>query len=118
MISSCPLNLQAQLRQPLDILNKALSELGQQPTSVLAPRPVLILTGFMASSTYLLEHAIWASASGEPTREVDVEVFQRWAVEGGMLAAIDDVRRAKQDAEVRAANDLRMVFGESLRAKL
>ena len=77
-----------------------------------------MLTGFMASSTFLLEHAIWASVSGEPTREGDIEVFQRWAVEGGMLAAIDDVRRARQDVEVRATNNLRMVFGESLRAKL
>jgi len=77
-----------------------------------------MLAGFLASSTFLLEHAIWASASGEPTCEGDIEVFRRWVVEGGMLAAIDDVRRAKQDAEVRVTNDLRMVFGESSRAKL
>ncbi|KAF5382435.1 hypothetical protein D9615_002858 [Tricholomella constricta] len=121
VISSCPLDLRARLREPLDVLNDALSELAgslKKPIAPLVPRPALILTGFVASSAFLLEHAIWAYVGRENDRETDVEVFQRWILEGGMVAAIEDVRRANLDGQTRATANSTIVFGGLSRAKL
>jgi hypothetical protein len=74
--------------------------------------------GFVASSSYLLEHAIWSYAEGEAERDTDVEVFRRWVLEGGMVAAIDDVRRVKLSTDHRVGSNSSLVFGGSLRARL
>lgn len=120
-MSSCPLSLREQISDALAVLDKALSELHdayQQPLSPLAPRPILLLTGFLASSTYLLEHARWSFDTQEPAREVDAEVFRRWVLEGGIIAAMEDVRRAGREVEVRAERNSQIVFGEPMKTKL
>jgi hypothetical protein len=77
-----------------------------------------MLMGFMASSSYLLEHVMWSYAEGEAERDTDVEVFRRWVLESGMVAAIEDVRRVKLSTNHRVGSDSSLVFGGSLRAKL
>jgi hypothetical protein len=77
-----------------------------------------MLMGFVASSTYLLEHAIWSYNHGEAERDTDVDVFQRWVLEGGIVATIEDIRRIKQNVDQRVQSNSRLVFGASSRAKL
>ncbi|KAG6831929.1 hypothetical protein H0H92_006530 [Tricholoma furcatifolium] len=121
VLSSCPADLAEQLLEPLEILNNSLSELAtalRKPIAPLAPRPALMLTGYMASSVFLLEHAIWAHVNKESSRDTDVEVVRRWILEGGMVVAIEDVRRARVDVGKRSKADLKMVFGVTEKAKL
>lgn len=121
IVSSCPKELRAQIPEPLDLLTKALRELAsalRDKSSPLTPRPALLLTGFVTSSSLLLEHAIWAHNVRDADRDTDVEVFRRWALEGGMVGAIDDVQRAKQDADQRVKANSTLVFGGPPRAKL
>lgn len=121
VVSSCPAKLRAEIQEPLDLLNKALQELTTAlgtHASPLTPRPALLLTGFVTSSCFLLEHAVWAHDIGDTERDTDVEVFRRWALEGGMVGAIEDIRRAKQTADQRVKANSTLVFGGPLRSKL
>ena len=121
VISGCPAALRAELREPLHILHEGLSELVtsyQLPIPSLIPRPALMLTGFVASSSYLLEHAVWSHTCEEVERDTDVEVFRRWVLEGGIVAAIEDVRRVKQNTDRRVESNSNLVFGGSLRGRL
>ncbi|KAG6890631.1 hypothetical protein C0995_006607 [Termitomyces sp. Mi166 len=121
VVSSCPSDLLQQLQEPLKILTNALDELTaslQKPIAPLVPRPAIILTGYVASTAFLLEHAMWAHISGESNRETDAEVVRRWIVEGGMVAAIEDVKRAKGDGNKRVRSNPVIVFGQAVRAKL
>lgn len=82
-----------------------------------------MLFSHVTSALYLLEHAIWAHATGEPTAETDIEVFRRWAQEGGLDQAIQEVQRAKADNASRPKADAQIVYGagaeeESLKARL
>lgn len=121
-MSSCPSSLRTQIREPLDVLNSAINELATSyciPIPVLVPRPALILTGYIASSVYLLDHAIWAHTNGEADNEIDANVFRRWVLEGGAVPAIDDLKRAKTGADERATSNASIVFGRPPRtAKL
>jgi hypothetical protein len=113
--------LRAQIQEPLDLLDEAYRELTAAlgaHASPLTPRPAIILTGFVTSSYFLLEHAVWAHNVRDADRDTDVEVFRRWVLEGGMVGAIDDIRRAKQNAEQRVNSNSTLVFGGSSRAKL
>lgn len=119
--SGCPAALRAEIREPLDALHEGLSELAisyKLPVPSLIPRPALILMGFLASSSYLLEHAIWSYTNGEAECDTDIEVFRRWVLEGGMVATIEDVRRAKQSTDQRVQSNSSLVFGGCSQAKL
>ncbi|KAG5634790.1 hypothetical protein H0H81_000788 [Sphagnurus paluster] len=121
ILSTVPSDLWSLLKSPLTILTSALTELAgalAAPIGPLVARPAIILVGFVASSTYLLEHAVWAHNTSEKTREMDIEVVQRWILEGGMVSAIEDVRYARGDANVRATKDMSLVFGVDVRGKL
>ncbi|KAG6830717.1 hypothetical protein H0H87_007304 [Tephrocybe sp. NHM501043] len=121
VLSKCPTDLRKQLQEALSILKDALSELGlslRNPIAPLVPRPALMLTGYIASITLLLEHAIWSRERRNSDHDTDVEVVHRWAAEGGMLAAIEDVRRARRDGDVREKTDTLIAFGATERAKL
>ncbi|GLB38330.1 putative acyl-CoA dehydrogenase, C-terminal domain [Lyophyllum shimeji] len=121
VVSSCPSDLHERLQKPLNVVNDAVSELAsslKKPIAPLVPRPALILAGYVTSSTYLLEHVIWSHTTGEDERETDVEVLRRWILEGGMVPATEDVRRATQDTDARVKADSTMIFGRSSRAKL
>ena len=120
-VSTCPADLKQCLSLSLGIIRQALEELVtsyQHPIPALVPRPALILLGHLACSIYLLEHALWSYSTGEPTKDTDIEVFVRWTVEGGTLAAISDVKKAKESGEKREATDSAIVFGALHKSKL
>lgn len=88
------------------------------PIPTLLPRPALLLMGFVASSIFLLEHAVWAFTTGETDNDIDVEVFRRWVLEGGLIAAIEDVKRAKGNNAARVLADSAITFGGFTKAKM
>lgn len=89
------------------------------PMPALLPRPAIMLVSYVASSLYLLEHAVWSYTNGELERAMDVEVFRRWVMEGGFAEAVADVKRsrASEESERLVANS-EIVYGSSARAKL
>ncbi|KAF8798958.1 hypothetical protein BYT27DRAFT_7122106 [Phlegmacium glaucopus] len=121
VIKSCPKKLEDQLAHALNILREAIEEFAssfQQPMAPLVPRPALILAGVIASSIYLLEHAVWSFTTNEASLEVDIEVFRRWVIEGDAVAAIASVRRAKKHAGERVEINSTIVFGAPTKSKL
>lgn len=99
-------------------LKSALSDLSASytpPVPPLLPRPALFLFGYVASSLYLLEHAIWSYANSEPEAQADVEVFRRWVVEGGFGGAVEEVRRTREMTQERVKADLDVVYGSKAR---
>jgi len=90
----------------------------KSPLSPLVPRPALILVGYIASGLYLLEHATWAHNTGQPDCVSDVEVFRRWTLEGGLVAAIEDVRRVKTASEERMNLSSMIVYAGPLKTRL
>ena len=120
-ISGCPQKLETQLQTPLQLLKSGLDELStayQAPIPVLLPRPALMLFGYIVSSLYLLEHAIWSHSNKEPGNETDIEVLRRWTVEAGLLKTIDEVKTARTAGSERVAMDLEMVYGKRAMARL
>ncbi|KAI0632061.1 acyl-CoA dehydrogenase/oxidase [Trametes polyzona] len=114
IIASCPSALAQTLGEPLAVLRKALSALldaYKTPLHPLVPRPALFLFCHIASSVYLLEHAIWASNMSEPGHEIDAETFKRWVLEGGLDVALENVRRAKASSQDRMQTDSAIVYG-------
>lgn len=121
MIKSCPENLEEQLAHALAILKEAIEEFAssfRQPIPSLLPRPALILAGVVTSSIYLLEHAVWSFTNNEASLEVDIEIFNRWVVEGDTVSAIASVRRAKKHSSQRIEINSTIVFGDPTRSKL
>lgn len=80
------------------------------------PRPALFLVGYIASSLYLLEHATQNREDTE--RAADLEVFERWVLEGGLVAAIEDVVRTKKQGDARALADSKIAFAAFAKSKL
>lgn len=121
MIESCPENLEEQLAHALAILKEAIEEFASsfpQPIPPLVPRPALILAGVVASSVYLLEHAVWSFTANETSLEVDIEVFRRWVIEGDAVASIASVRRAKKHYGERVKINSMIVFDAPMKSKL
>ena len=77
-----------------------------------------MLAGSIASSIYLLEHAVWSFTTNEASHEVDIEVFKRWVIEGDVMAAIASVRRAKKACDGRVKMNSTIVFGAPTKSKL
>ena len=121
MISSAPSDLQENLQKPLDLLKNALEELCTAytlPLPPLIPRPALMLVASIASSVYILEHAIWSKMAQGHSSEVDVEVFRRWVLEGGTAAAIEDVKEAKEGMKNRIDINFAITFGNNRKARM
>ena len=107
------------LDEPLANLRKALGVLPdvyKAPMPPLVPRPALFLFCHIASSIYLLEHAIWAFKTSEPGYETDLEVFRRWVMEGGLDVALENVRRVKDVSDERVRADATIVYGTKPKA--
>ncbi|KAL6304350.1 acyl-CoA dehydrogenase/oxidase [Sparassis latifolia] len=119
ILSSCPASLRGKLREPLEALHAACDDLSQTykaPIAPLVPRPALFLFSHIASSLYLLEHAIWAHQKSEVSSSSDIEVFRRWVVEGGLSLAVENVRRAKTSPTDRSQMDSEIVYSPSTHA--
>ena len=74
-----------------------------------------MLVASIASSVYLLEHAIWSKTT---QGQVDVEVFRRWVLEGGTAAAIEDVKEAKEGRKNRIDVNFAITFGNNRKARM
>lgn len=80
-----------------------------------------MLMGYVASALFLLEQAVWSQGTGSIDSLLDSEVFRRWIMEAGLVAAIEDVIRAQAASKEREATDVALVFGrigEVARVKL
>ena len=79
-----------------------------------------MLVGAVASSIYLLEHAIWSYKNSEPTKELDSEVFRRWVLEGEVEGALQAVRRIRtgDSRRNRAQVNSQLAFGGIVGPKL
>jgi hypothetical protein len=95
------------LQSSIQVLIEALTP----PTHPLSPRPIFFLLGYLSSSLYLLEHAIWSESNGLSGNEDDAEVVAKW-VEDGLLKSVEDVLRLKeiQEDKTRKLN-ARLVYG-------
>lgn len=114
-MKSCPIPLAEQLGDPLAFLRVALEETANAyrgPIHPLLPRPALLLFCHVASSLYLLEHAVWAVNTKEPAAQTDVEVFRRWVLEEGLNGALEAVRRTKNAQKDRIKRDAAIVYGQ------
>lgn len=108
------------LSAPIQTLRNALTVLTSAytpPIAPLLPRAGLFLFNSIASSLYLLEHALWAVSTGEVSAPTDVEVFTRWVDEGGLKESVSDVTRVMAETKAgRGSNreelDRKIVFGE------
>ncbi|KAJ8503332.1 hypothetical protein ONZ45_g10962 [Pleurotus djamor] len=123
IIASCPSTLKAGLKEPLDILLKALDDVAvayTQPISPFMPRAGLFVIGHVASGLFLLEHSIWSTSANDESKDIDVEVFRRWIVEGGLTKALVDLAQTRSAGADRASSDFSMVFHEhpSVKVKL
>ncbi|KAF8645147.1 hypothetical protein AX16_007975 [Volvariella volvacea WC 439] len=110
-----------QLLDPIRLLEAGIAELDTAyalPIGPLVPRPGLIVVGYVTSSIYLLEQAIWSNGTGQPESTTDLEVFRRWTLEGGMVAAIDDLKRAKTGTERRIEMNSQIVYSRPISVKL
>ncbi|KAL0565878.1 hypothetical protein V5O48_016145, partial [Marasmius crinis-equi] len=117
--SSCPPQLKdtPQLQVLVEGLNQ-LSSAYKNPIPTLMPRPALMLMGYITSSLFLLEHAIWSLATSQSERKTDVLVFNRWVDEGGLRPAIEEVKRTHVEAQKREGEDAAIVFDRKIGVKL
>ncbi|KAH7922943.1 hypothetical protein BV22DRAFT_1036936 [Leucogyrophana mollusca] len=119
IIDSCPSDLKASLEKPLQLLQTGIRDIqaiyrGTDRMAPLVPRPALLLLGYIASSAFLLEHAIWSWSTNNAERETDVEVFRRWVIEGGMVAVMQDVHIARGSTKERLTTNTAIVYGVKL----
>ncbi|KAI0354904.1 acyl-CoA dehydrogenase NM domain-like protein [Trametes cingulata] len=116
ILASCPDGLAQMLAEPLAVLRKALAALAdayKAPVHPLLPRPALFLFSHIASSIYMLEHAVWSVKTSEPGSDIDVEAFKRWVLEGGLDTAMENVARTKNSRDSRTQTDSAIVYGAS-----
>ncbi|KAJ7503133.1 acyl-CoA dehydrogenase NM domain-like protein [Mycena galericulata] len=95
-----------------DVTNK-LPSFFEKTTNPLIPRSLLVLFGHVASSVYLLEHAIWAHTSGEPSAAVDWDRFLRWVQEGSLKAAVAAMEALGEAIGERVESNRAHVYGHS-----
>lgn len=89
------------------------------PMNPLLPRPALMLFAHIASSLYLLEHAIWSENSGEADAENDVEAVRRWTENGDINKTWSEVQILMEVEQERAKSDYGLLFGgRSTKARL
>ena len=117
VIVSCPADLQKLLSAVISILQEGIAQIARVYTGQLHPlihRPGLILVGYVTSSLSLLEHATWSWTQKTETKDVDVEVVKRWALDNGFKAALEDVERAMESGDAKVELDKQIAFGSGL----
>lgn len=115
MIAAVPPLLKAQLWKALDTLSAAVTKLPslfkESAKNPILPRLVLTYFAAISCGLYLLEHATWAYATGEPTAEEDVEAFRRWVLEGDLTKTEADIASVQGDPQGRAELNSKLVYG-------
>lgn len=115
ILDSCPPELGSKVGTPLEAVKAAfqtIADVYHHPTRIspLLPRPGLMLVGYAASAAMLLEHAVWSHNMKTSDRDVDVEVFVRWANEGGLSSSLREV------VEIAAGHDRERISMNSILA--
>ncbi|KAJ6564529.1 hypothetical protein B0H19DRAFT_1233404 [Mycena capillaripes] len=82
----------------------------------LLPRSILILFAHVASALFLLEHAVWARATGEPGAATDIASFERWV--DGLKGALDEIAELEEGVEERIRVNELVVGAADAKAKL
>ncbi|TFY78945.1 hypothetical protein EWM64_g5065, partial [Hericium alpestre] len=121
IMASVPRDLQEKLDGPIGFLRVAIKDLEaayKPPMHPLVPRAALFLFSYVASSLYLLEHAVWSFVSHQAERETDVEAFIRWVEEGGLKTVQEDIKKILTSPETRSETDKALVYGKDARSKL
>ncbi|KAK0221634.1 acyl-CoA dehydrogenase/oxidase [Armillaria fumosa] len=115
VMTSCPDDLRVRILDALDTLRRSIDcavSAYTPPILSLVPRHALILLGNVASSLFLLEHAIWSHETNQDEAQTDAEVFTRWVLEGGLLTAVYDVKITQAATAEREAANAAIVFGK------
>jgi hypothetical protein len=73
-----------------------------------------MLTGYAASATMLLEHAVWSDNTMSSERDVDAEVFTRWVCEGGLLSSLKELRSVLAHGKARSEMNSILTYGPKL----
>ena len=96
-------------------LDALIISLSSDSPPALSPRPALFLLGYIASSTVMLEHALWsASHSNKAEHQVDVDTLIRWTKCGDLSAAQEELSTvAAFDHETNG----RIVYGSNREAR-
>ncbi|KAJ7038422.1 acyl-CoA dehydrogenase NM domain-like protein [Mycena alexandri] len=84
----------------------------------LLPRSILTLFATISSSLFLLEHAVWARATGELEADTDLAVFERWVEEGGLKGTLDEIKDLEAAGEDRIRVNGLLVGAAAEKAKL
>lgn len=114
VIVSCPTAIHKSLPAVISLLRESITQITQVYTGALHPlihRPGLILVGYLTSSLYLLEHAAWSWTQKTETKDVDIEVVKRWALDNGFKGALEDVQRAMESGDAKVELDRQIAFG-------
>ncbi|KAI0746928.1 acyl-CoA dehydrogenase NM domain-like protein [Daedaleopsis nitida] len=124
ILHSAPAPLQQHVGDAFKMLSTALEKLPayfrESATNPLLPCVVLNYFAIISCALYLLEHATWAYAGNEPSREADIEAFRRWVEEGDLTKVEGEIASARGDFRARAEMNLKLVYGtgEHVHAKL
>jgi len=112
--------LQGKIEGADEILTSALYALvtSLSSPSPLNPRPALLLLGYIASGTAMLEHTAWsASHRTKAYHEVDVDTLIRWVKHSGLAATQEELSTG---VSFNHKVNERLVYGsdEELKGKL
>ncbi|GAA5832373.1 hypothetical protein JCM11251_006426 [Rhodosporidiobolus azoricus] len=72
------------------------------------PRPLLFLLGSLASTLYLLEHAVWSARKNRPESEMDEWVVERWADHGGVRETVRVLERLLSEDDEKGKREMGM----------
>ncbi len=114
-MTSCPDDLGVSILDALDTLRRSIDcaiSAYKPPIPTLMPKHALILLGNIASSLFLLEHAVWSHTTNQNEAQTDSEVFTRWVLEGGLLTAVHNVKIIQAATAKREAANAAIVFGK------
>lgn len=115
------------LSTPLDTLSARLALAARAapslPRNPRLPRLFLFLLGSVASSLYLVEHALWSAGQRRAEAGVDAWAVERWVAEGRGVEAQGAVERVLREGEgdagvVAERMERELVYGVDDKAKL
>ncbi|KAJ7445988.1 acyl-CoA dehydrogenase NM domain-like protein [Mycena galericulata] len=107
IISSAP-NKTPSLARLQQVLTN-LPSIFRKTQNPLIGRSLLTLFAQIACALYLLEHAVWARATSEPSAATDIAVFERWVEEGGLRVTLAEIAGLEVGVEERIKVNKQMV---------
>jgi len=85
-------------------------------------RPLLFLIGYVASTIYLFEQAIWSNQQGRPEAELDKWIVAKWVESGGVKSNVAGLKGLLKASEAEIKEGMKMeralVYGLDRSSKL